>query len=404
MAAGTRNYDVRRRTAGRDIIELKSEKHQEFNKKKQTEKKALRVVAGEIDYTFLFIVILVLAAGLVMLLSASAPRASEMFDGNSYYFFNRQFIFAVAGVVGMWIISRINYKRYIKYVPMMFVGSIITLILVAIPHVGTVVNGARRWLFVFQPSEVMKPVLVLMFAKMLSEDKYNIKTLRGVAPYIGIIALVVLLLMLEPHLSGAIIIAGIGVVLLVAAGMPVKPIIAAALPIGAGVVLWCKIFSPVRWARLTRFFDPFGDMQGSGYQITQSLYAIGSGKLFGLGLGESVQKYSYLPEPYNDFIFAIVCEELGFIGATLVVALFAALIIRGMRIALNAPDKYSTFLATGIVAQVAIQTALNIAVATSSIPNTGVSLPFFSYGGTSLMTLLFEMGILLNISRYSDKL
>ena len=160
MAAGTRNYDVHRRTAGRKIIELKSEKHQEFNKKKQRDKKTLRVVAGEIDYTFLFIVILVLAAGLVMLLSASAPRASEMFDGNSYYFFNRQFIFAVAGVVGMWIISRINYKRYIKYVPMMFVGSIITLILVAIPHVGTVVNGARRWLFVFQPSEVMKPVLV----------------------------------------------------------------------------------------------------------------------------------------------------------------------------------------------------------------------------------------------------
>ena len=307
MAAGTRNYDVHKRTARREILELKSEKRPDTVKEKKMDKKALRVVAGEIDYTFLFIVILVLSVGLVMLLSASAPRANEAFDGNSYYFFNRQFIFAVAGVVGMWIISRINYKRYIKYIPMMFIGCIITLILVAIPHVGTELNGARRWLFGFQPSEFMKPGLAFLFAKMLSEEKYDVKTLRGIAPYIGVIALAVLLLMLEPHLSGAIIIAGIGIVMLIAAGMPIKPIILSAVPVGAAVVLGCKLFSPVRWARLTRFVDPFGDVQSSGYQITQSLYAIGSGKLFGLGLGESVQKYSYLPEPYNDFIFAIVC-------------------------------------------------------------------------------------------------
>lgn len=366
-------------------------------------KKAARIVAGEIDYTFLFIVILVLAAGLVVLLSASAPKASEMYEGDSYHFFTRQFGFACGGVVAMWIISRVNYKRYIRYIPLFTAVSIALLILVAIPGIGTERNGARRWLFGMQPSEFVKPIVALLFAKMLSSEKYDVKTLRGVMPYVLILTAISVLMLAEPHLSGAIIIVGIGVVMLIAAGMPVKPIILSVIPAGTAVVLGCKLFSPVRWARITRFLDPFGDAQGSGYQITQSLYAIGSGKLFGLGLGQSVQKYGYLPEPYNDFIFAVVCEELGFVGAALVIALFAALIIRGMRIAMNAPDKYSTLLAAGIVAQVAIQTALNIAVVTSSIPNTGVSLPFFSYGGTSILTLLCEMGVLLNISRYSDK-
>lgn len=186
-------------------------------------------------------------------------------------------------------------------------------------------------------------------------------------------------------------------------GTPIKPVLIGALillPIG---LIGVRALSGVRWARVTSFMNPFADIRDESYQVVQGLYAIGSGGIFGLGLGQSVQKYSYLPEPYNDFIFAIVCEELGLIGAAVVILLFAALIIRAIRIAMNAPDTYGSLVAVGIAAQLAIQTILNIAVATSSVPNTGVALPFFSYGGTAIITLLCEMGVLLNISRHSVK-
>ena len=222
-------------------------------------------------------------------------------------------------------------------------------------------------------------------------------------PYYAVIAVVSLVMILEPHLSGTIVIAGIAMVVIVAAGTPIKPI-AIIAPIAGGVMVGAiALFDAGRLSRLVRFLDPFSDLQHSGYQISQALYAIGSGGIFGRGLGRSIQKYSYLPEPYNDFIFAVVCEELGLIGASLIICLFAFLIYRGMKVAFSAPDKFGTLMVTGIVAQVAIQTIFNIAVATSSIPNTGVSLPFFSYGGTAIMVLLFEMGIILSVSRYSTK-
>ena len=249
----------------------------------------------------------------------------------------------------------------------------------------------------------MKPVIAMYFATQIEQGKNDLRTLKGNMPYLGWIAVITALMLAEPHLSGAIIIAGIGMVLLVAGGMPVKPIIAGIIPVGAAVVGGVYLWSPVRWNRIVSFLHPFQDVQNTGYQVVQGLYAIGSGRIFGLGLGQSVQKYTYLPEPYNDFIFAIVCEELGLVGAVIVIALFALLIMRALRIALNAPDTYSMLVGIGITAQIAIQTTLNIAVATSSVPNTGVSLPFFSYGGTSVMTLLLEMGVLLNISRYSNK-
>ena len=281
------------------------------------------------------------------------------------------------------------------------------LILVAIPFIGKSFNGARRWLPIpgiqIQPSEFMKPVIAMYFATQIEQGKNDLRTLKGNMPYLGWIAAITALMLAEPHLSGAIIIAGIGMVLLVAGGMPVKPIIAGIIPVGAAVVGGVYLWSPVRWNRIVSFLHPFQDVQNTGYQVVQGLYAIGSGRIFGLGLGQSVQKYTYLPEPYNDFIFAIVCEELGLVGAVIVIALFALLIMRALRIALNAPDTYSMLVGIGITAQIAIQTTLNIAVATSSVPNTGVSLPFFSYGGTSVMTLLLEMGVLLNISRYSNK-
>lgn len=355
---------------------------------------------GDMDYTFLSIIAGVLAAGLIMLLSASAPRANSMY-GNSYYFFIRQFIFAVAGVVMMLIISKIDYRFYRKYAKHAMIICAGMLVLVLIPGIGVERNGARRWLLgVVQPSEFMKPVIAMFFAHLLAKYNTNMRSFKELAPFLGVIIGVVILMIAEPHVSGAIIIIGISVSILAIAGMPVVPIVGIGLVAGAGVVVGSYLFSPTRWARITSFIDPFSATQGASYQIAQSIYSIGSGGVTGLGLGQSVQKFQFLPEPFNDFIFAIVCEELGLIGAIGVIALFALLVIRGIRIALNAPDKYSMLFATGIVAQVAIQSVMNIAVAISAIPNTGVSLPFFSYGGTSLFTLLCEMGVLLNISRY----
>lgn len=369
--------------------------------------KPVRIVrSGDIDYTFLFIVILLLAFGLVMLLSASAP-AGKTLQNNSYYFFIKQFACAVVGLIGMGIISKINYNRYKDFVPKMMFICTVLLVCVLIPGLGVKLNGSRRWLntpvIQLQPSEFMKPVIAMYFARLIDSGKYNLKKPIGNLPYIGVLLIVVGLMLLETHLSGAIVIAGIGVSVMIAGGTPIKPVI-----IGVIILLPIAIFavymtSPVRWARVTSFMDPFKDIRDESYQVAQGLYAIGSGGIFGLGLGQSVQKYSYLPEPYNDFIFAIVCEELGLIGAVVVILLFAALILRAVRIAMNAPDTYSSLVALGIAAQLAIQTILNIAVATSSVPNTGVALPFFSYGGTAILTLLLEMGVLLNISRYSIK-
>lgn len=360
-------------------------------------------LAGEVDYTFLFLVILLLCAGLVMLLSASAPAANTTY-GDSYYFFKKQVVGAILGIIGMWVISRINYERYKKYIPKFMLVCIILLVLVLIPGIGVKVNGSRRWIATpgiqIQPSEFMKPTIAMYFALLIEQGKYDLKSWMGNLPFLGVILIVVALMMCETHLSGSIVIAGVAVVVMIAGGTPVKPMIVGALillPIG---ILGVYMFSPVRWNRIMSFLHPFDDMQNTGYQVAQGLYAIGSGGVFGLGLGQSVQKYSYLPEPYNDFIFAIVCEELGLVGATVVILLFVALILRIIKIAINAPDVYSSLTAVGIAAQIAIQTTLNIAVATSTVPNTGVALPFFSYGGTAILTLLLEMGILLNISRY----
>ncbi len=370
-------------------------------------KENTRTLAGDMDYTFLSIIILVVACGLVMLLSASAPSASSLYNGDSYELFRKQLISVSIGLVGMWVVSRINFNRYKKYVPMFMLVCVFMLILVAIPFIGKSFNGSRRWLPIpgiqVQPSEFMKPVLAMYFAYQIEQGKSDLKTFKGCLPYFGWIALIIFLMLMEPHLSGAIILAGIGITLLVAGGMRVKPLVLLSVPVGAVGIWGVYKLSAVRWSRIISFLDPFRDIQNTSYQVAQGLYAIGSGGIFGKGLGQSVQKYSYLPEPYNDFIFAIICEELGLIGAILVIALFVVLILRALRIAMNAPDTYSTLVAVGIVAQIAIQTTLNIAVATSSVPNTGVSLPFFSYGGSSVMMLLLEMGVLLNISRYSER-
>lgn len=360
--------------------------------------------SGDIDYTFLVIVILVVAVGLVMLLSASAP-ASKQINGNSYGLFLKQAAFACFGFVGMYIASKVNYNSYKHILPLAMLVCAVALVLVLLPGTGKSLNGSRRWLNIpvmsIQPSEFVKPVIAMYFAMLIEKAPTNLKRFMGNVPYLAVLAVILLLMLLETHLSGAIVIAGIAIMVLHFGGMPLKPMVIAAIVAVPIVVAIVYFASPVRWARITSFINPFADMQDKGYQISQAIYAIGSGKIFGLGLGQSIQKYSYLPEPYNDFIFAIICEELGMAGAIVVMLLFLALIMRGIKIALNAPDIYGTLTALGIVSQLAIQTVLNLAVATSTIPNTGVSLPFFSYGGTSIAALLIEMGILLNISRHS---
>ena len=387
----------------------KSEKTRRANKKSNSNYKRLgellsaQKTAGEVDYAFLFMVILVLIVGLVMLLSVSAPASSEMYEGKSYWIFLKQLLFTTLGLAVMWVCSRIPYESYKQWTEWIYVNSVVLLILVMI--FGREVNGSKRWLSFFQPSELAKPAVVLMAAKYIAMENTDMAKLRigWVKKYVLIFGLVALFLMMEPHLSATMIIFTMMVTMLCVNGMKLWPVIVMGVPAAGAVGVWIKHRSANRWSRLMRFLSPFEDLQNSGYQISQSLYSIGSGKLFGLGLGESVQKYGFLPEPYNDFIFAIICEELGFVGATMIVILFVALILFGMRIAMNAPDTYSTMLATGIVTQLAMQTLMNIAVATASFPNTGVSLPFFSYGGTSVVTLLAEMGILLNISRYSKR-
>lgn len=358
--------------------------------------------AGEIDYAFLTAVIAILAFGLVMLLSASAPRAKALNEkSTAYYFFIRQLGFSMVGLAGMFVVSKMDYRDYRRFAwPLAWIG-VTLLILVLL--IGTSRNGAKRWLFGIQPSEFIKPIVAMLMAHIITEKKFSMRHLREFAIPVAYMALVCFLMIKEPHVSGVVIIVGITLCIMVVAGMPVLRVVLTGVVLVFAVVLGVKMFSPIRWARITSFLNPFADQQGSSYQITQSIYAIGSGGITGRGLGQSLQKFQFLPEPYNDFIFSVVCEELGLIGAIVVMGLFAFLIIRGIKIAMNAPDRYSMLFATGIVAHVAIQSVLNMGVASSAIPNTGISLPFFSYGGTSIVTLLCEMGVLLNISRYKKR-
>lgn len=357
-----------------------------------------------IDATFLLLIIIILCTGLIMLLSVSAPASNTKF-GNSYYFFLRQLGFAAVGFVFMLIISRIDYRLYKPLVRPFMIFCVILLVLVLIPGIGVDHHGARRWLRTgteWQPSELMKLAIGMFYASMIEDGKKEPKTIKTLVPYVGWLGVTAALLMMETHLSGTIIICGIAVTILVVAGTPIRYFLIPALAAGPFGIMLLKTDS-VRWGRVLNFLDPFKDTQDVGYQVVQGLYAIATGGFFGLGLGQSVQKYSYLPEPYNDFIFAVVCEELGLFGALAIMILFAGLVIRGAKIAAEAPDTFGSLVVVGIMAQVAIQTILNIAVATSSVPNTGVALPFFSYGGTSLMVLLAEMGIVLSVSRYSRK-
>ena len=362
-----------------------------------------------IDYTLLITVLLLLTLGLIMVLSASSPTSIAE-TGKSYKYFVKQAIFALMGISAMWFISKIDYRFYKKFYKILYILSIIMLAAVLI--FGKTLNGAKRWIYVteslsFQPSELVKFCMIIFYAGILTKNRDELKNIvKGWFKHLAFLIPIIALLIVEPHLSASIVIIGICVIMMTIAGCKLWQIVIPGVGIGIpalGLAIWKipKLSHAIQ--RITTFLDPWQDKLGKGWQVIQSLYAIGSGGLFGAGLGQSKQKYLYLPEPQNDFIFSVLAEELGFIGCTFVIILFAIFIWRGILIAMKAPDMFGSLVAVGITAMVGLQVIMNIAVVTSSMPATGMPLPLFSYGGTALFIMLCEMGVLLNISRACRK-
>ena len=358
---------------------------------------------GQIDFQYFVIAMALLALGLIMVFSSSSEAARYDFS-DAYYFTKRQLAFAVVSIVAMIFFSKFDYHRFGKLsFPLLILSAFLLVVVLAI---GRNVKGGQRWIpmgpFSFQPSEAAKVAIILFFSYSLAKNPGILnKFWTGLVPYLAVLGVFSALMMLQPHFSGTVIIVGIGVILLFAAGAKMIHLLLLATPAVMGGAFLVAT-SEYRLKRVLSFMDPFKDKLGDGWQVIQSLYAIGSGGLFGLGLGRSRQKFLYIPEPQNDFIFSILCEELGFIGALITIILFAVLIWRGVRIAMAAPDLFGTLIATGITALIALEVIINIAVVTSSMPVTGMPLPFFSYGGTSLLVIMSCVGIMLNISRYSN--
>lgn len=357
---------------------------------------------GKMDLTFLFLTLAILATGLIMLFSASSPYALTYY-GDSYHFIKRQAVFAVIGVVVMFIISKINYHLLKKFAFILYGLSVIMLVAVLI--LPEVVPGFKRWLgigsFTFQPSEIAKFALILILAYLISKNYEKMKEIKFVFKMLFLVAIIAGLVIAEKHLSATILICLIALALLYISGMKIG-IIAVMGVCGVALAFVAISSGLIGYGsdRITAWLDPWSDPLGAGFQNIQSLLAIGSGGLTGQGIGQSNQKH-WVPEPQNDFIFSIVCEELGLFGALIIVAAFALLVWRGFIIAMRAPDKFGALLAFGITFQIGLQTGLNMLVVTKVIPNTGISLPFFSYGGSSLIMLLAQMGIVLAISRQS---
>lgn len=388
-----------------------------------------RLARGPMDLPFLALVVLLTAVGLVVLLSASYASAYYNTDagvdtgGNPYYYFIRQLGFALLGFAAMYIVSRIDYQR-LRLLSVVALAVAIVLMLLVFTPLGRSSNGARRWLNLgisFQPSELLKVAVVMFFAARLSKRgdelsrpvrNWNRRTLLGrvgsflddrdffeLVPYIIILGIVALLMAKQPHMSGLLIIMVTAASILFASGISLGWF-GAALGVGAAGVVGIISVNKYMQSRLLSWLAGSGqDTQNTGYQLHQSQVAIGSGGLLGLGLGNSRQKFLYLPEEHNDFIFAIVCEELGLVGACLIMFLFALLIIRGYWLAIHARDRFGTLLIVGITTMFAAQILFNIGVVTGVLPTTGISLPFFSYGGTALFIQLAAMGIVLSVSR-----
>ena len=351
------------------------------------------------DLPFLVLVLTLVGFGLVMLGSASGAVALYR-RGDAFAYLRPQLLYAAMGIAGLWLASRVDYHIFHKLAwPLLGVSLVLLVVVLFMPEY----NGCKRWLVLpgvgtLQPSEIAKFAVVLVFSHIISLNHDRMRSFAvGVLPFVLVLGVVAALMLLEPHLSGTLLILGIGAVLMFVGGTGLRWFVLAGV-VGAAVVVMPDLV-PYAADRLRSWQDPFADPLGDGHQTIQSLYAIGSGGATGLGLGNSRQKHLFVPEPQNDFIFSIVCEELGFVGACAVVLLFVLLLWRGITIAAHAPDRFGALLVVGFTVQVALQAVLNVAVVTNTIPNTGISLPFFSSGGTSLMMLLGEMGIVLSVSR-----
>ena len=358
-----------------------------------------------VDYPFLILLLMLLSVGLTMLYSASA--AQSQYDTGytiSTKYLQKQAVCAGLGLLCMWAFSRIPAQVWYRLAWPLYGISILLLLSVLV--FGQSVNGARRWINIagiqFQPSEIAKFTMILLFARLTRRYGPDARRFRyGVLGFGCALLGILVPLALEKHLSAIMLMGMVAVVMMYVAGTNPKWLLAGAGAAAVFVVVYVS-FMGYAGDRITAWLHPEQDPGDTGYQILQSLYAIGSGGLFGLGFGKSRQKYLYLPFQYNDYIFAIVCEELGLVGAVLIIALFAATILRGYWVALRARDRFSTVLAAGLVTLIAVQTILNLGVVTNLLPSTGIALPFFSYGGTALAVNLGEMGIVLSISRHRN--
>ena len=361
---------------------------------------------ASVDFTFVLLLITLLAVGLTMLYSASsAQSAYDTGYTSTTRYLQKQGICALIGVIAMAIISRFPPEFWLKMAWPLYGVSI--LLLLSVLLFGESVNGARRWINIaglqFQPSEIAKFTLILLFARLTKGFGTSAKEFRkGVLGFSGALLGILVPLALEKHLSAIMLMGAVAVVMMFVAGTKSRWLLTGAAVAAAFVVVYISLMG-YAGDRVTAWLHPEKDPGDTGYQILQSLYAIGSGGIFGRGFGKSRQKYLYLPFQYNDYIFAIVCEELGLVGAVLIIALFAALILRGYWIALKARDRFATVFGAGLISLIAVQTILNLGVVTNLLPSTGIALPFFSYGGTALAVNLGEMGVLLSISRYRDQ-
>ena len=365
-------------------------------------------LTGSIDIPFLGLTIALLTIGLIMLFSASYPYAYYYKD-SSYYYFIRQIVFAVAGLVAMLLMSKINYKILKAIYKPVFVVTIALLVIVLFYH--TNFKNFKRWIplgpVTIQPSDLAKFTIILTLSVYISKYYKKMKTMKyGILIPVGIIAVFCGLIYLEHHLSCTILMFFIGACLMFAGGSDWKLFafgLAVIALLGFLVVSFPTLIENYAGERIVAWLDKDYDPLNGRWQTNNSLYAIGSGGFFGAGLGNSKQKYLYVSEPQNDFIFSIVCEELGFFGAAIIIALFAALVIRGLIISSRCKDKFGSLLVIGVVAQIGLQVVLNILVVTDTLPNTGFALPFFSYGGTAIFMLLFEIGVVLSVSRKTNQ-
>lgn len=370
-----------------------------------TSKKRFRLfsVSQGFDMPFLIILMLILVVGLISLFSASYAYSYYWNSGDSFFYIKRQLLFALLGVIVMLVVSTVDYHiLHHLAIPLMVISYILLGVVLMLPSS----IGVHRWIRLpglqFQPSEIAKFALILLFSHLISINHKKMKTFSaGYLPFILILGITCGLVFIEPHLSGTILLLGIGIIMMYVGGTRLLYLLGT-LGMGGGAVFYMIFVQGYEQDRINVWLDPINAYianSDEAWQTVQSLYAIGSGGLMGQGLGNSRQKHLFLPEPQNDFIFSVVCEELGFIGAVLIIILFALLVWRGITIGMKSPDKFGSMLAIGLTVQVGVQAIMNIAVVTNAIPNTGISLPFFSYGGTSLVMLLAQMGVVLSISR-----